>query len=360
LKERVLFSVSLGLSWLILQTFFLPHANLKLSLPSGKTVFNLPSAGAQNNCLPAAAKHHTLQLGDASFDIYQKEDRLSVSAENIEDYVRDAARAVVAYYGTFPVDKTIVVIEPTDHSGVGFATSTFEDEGGYGLIEIEIGRDATNDQLLTSWTLTHEMMHLAFPIMNRRHRWLAEGIATYVEPIGRMRIGKLSREDVWRDLAENLHKGLPSNIDDGGLNQVQGRRRLYWGGALYCLVADVSIRKQTKNRMGLEDALRAVANMGGTAASDWSAEKSLRMADCAIGTRVLQDLYEEMAESPTSVDIAELLTQLGVKTAGEKIMFDDEAPLASVRHAIESGTTTSLSESLHDDSTYGTASSSLN
>lgn len=355
LKKRVLLSVLLGLSLLTLQTFILPQTCLSQSLPGGKTVFARPEADAQVSRFGEEAKHHTLEVGDATFEICQKEGTLSVSQKNIDDYVRDAARAVMAYYGEFPVKKTIVVIEPTDEYGVGFATSTFEDDGGHGLIEIEIGRGATCKQLLTSWTLTHEMMHLAFPIMGRRHRWLAEGIATYVEPIGRMRIGKLSSEDVWKDLADNLHKGLPSSIDDGGLNKVQGRRRLYWGGALYCLIADISIRKQTQNRMGLEEALRAVADMGGTAASDWDAEKSLRVADGAIGARVLEDLYDEMAEVPGSVDIPELLTQLGVEQSGETIVFDEDAPLAPVRRAIERGTAASLSQSLHDATTDGTA-----
>lgn len=344
LKKRASVSISLALLLLVSQTLFLPETLPSINLPCGETVFALPRADAQAFSSRSGSKPTLLSLSNARFEIYQTEGKLGVSSADVTNYVRDAARAVIAYYGTFPVEKTVVVIEPTDDYGVGFATSTHEDAGGYGLIEIQIGRYATNNQLRTSWTLTHEMMHLAFPIMGRRHRWLAEGIATYVEPIGRMRIGRLSREEMWGDLADNLHKGLPSASDDGGLNQVQGYRRLYWGGALYCLLADVEIRKRTHNRLGLEEALRAVANMGGTAASDWNAEKSLRVADGAIGARVLQDLYEQMAETPRTVDIRNLLRQLGVKRSGSTIVFDDEAPLAAVRRAIETGTAPSISQ----------------
>lgn len=346
LKKRVLASLSLISVLLFAQTVSLPETLRSINLPWGETVFALPQAAAQSRSSQTESKPTVLNVGNARFEIYQTGGRLGVSAADVNNYVRDASRAVIAYYGSFPVERTVVVVEATDDYGVGFATSTHEDAGGYGLIEIQIGRHATNNELRTSWTLTHEMMHLAFPIMGKRHRWLAEGIATYVEPIGRMRIGRLTREEMWGDLAENLHKGLPSASDDGGLNQVQGYRRMYWGGALYCLLADVEIRKRTRNRMGLEEALRAVADMGGTAASDWNAEKSLRVADGAIGARVLQDLYDQMAETPRNVDVRNLLRQLGVKRTGNAIVLDDEAPLATVRRAIENGTAPRISQRL--------------
>ncbi|MDZ4836377.1 MAG: hypothetical protein SGJ27_21595 [Candidatus Melainabacteria bacterium] len=281
------------------------------------------------------SRQSTIAVDGSQFLIQIKDGDLNVSSEEVKTYVRDAARAVVAYYGKFPVQKTIVAIAPTNDDGVGFATSTHEDAGGYGLIEIDIGAYANRGDLETSWTLTHEMMHLAFPILTRRHRWLAEGIATYIEPIGRMRIGKVSREEVWGDLADNLQKGLPSSGDAGGLNSARGYGRIYWGGALYCLVADVQIRKRTNNRRGLEQALRAIANEGGTAASDWSTQKTLRVGDAAIRAQVLENLFDEMADAPKTVDIRQLLRELGVRRQGRATIFDDQAPLAHIRKSIE-------------------------
>lgn len=256
------------------------------------------------------------------------------STEEINNYVRDAARAVVAYYGSFPVSQTNVHVTLTDSDGVGFATSTYNDEVSRGMIEIDIGSGATHDDLERSWTMTHEMMHLAFPIMDHKHRWLAEGIATYAEPIGRMRIGKLSREEVWGDLAKNLYKGLPGT-SGSGLNSATGFGRIYWGGALYCLLADIEIRKRTKNRMGLEHALRAIANKGGTAASDWSAAQALKAGDEAVGLTVLEDLYEQMALRPASIDVNSLMRELGVRSNGRHTYLDERAPLAHIRRAID-------------------------
>lgn len=285
------------------------------------------------------SRQSTVLVDGSQFLIKIGDGDLNLSSDEVNAYVRDAARAVVAYYGKFPVRKTVVAIAPVDDDGVGFATSTHEDVGGYGLIEIDIGAYATRRDLDTSWTLTHEMMHLAFPILTRRHRWLAEGVATYIEPIGRMRIGKLSREEVWGDLAANLKKGLPSPDDDGGLNSARGFGRIYWGGALYCLIADVEIRKRTKNRMGLEEALRAIADEGGTAASNWGTVQTLRVGDAAIGSQVLEDLFNDMSETPKVVDIRRLMLDLGIKRVGNSIVIDDQAPLANIRRAIE-GTST--------------------
>lgn len=281
------------------------------------------------------SRQSTLSVDGSQFLVQIKDGDLNLSSDEVNTYVRDAARAVVAYYGKFPVRKTVVAVAPVDDDGVGFATSTHEDAGGYGLIEIDIGAYATRRDLENSWTLTHEMMHLAFPILTHRHRWLAEGIATYIEPIGRMRIGKLTREEVWGDLAANLQKGLPNSDDDGGLNSARGYGRIYWGGALYCLIADVEIRKRTKNRIGLEQALRAIANEGGTAASNWNTMQTLRVGDAAVGSQVLEDLFDDMSENPKTVDIRRLLRELGIRRQGKSVLIDDQAPLANIRRAIE-------------------------
>jgi hypothetical protein len=67
---------------------------------------------------------------------------------------------------------------------------------------------------------------------------------------------------VWRDLIEGLPHGLP-RAGDRGLDFTPTWGRTYWGGAMYCLLADVEIRKRTGNRHGLQDALRGVLAGGG-------------------------------------------------------------------------------------------------
>jgi hypothetical protein len=177
------------------------------------------------------------------------------------------------------------------------------------------------------------MVHLALPQLVGDHDWLGEGIATYVEPIGRVQAGSLPVEKVWSDLVEGLPKGLPKP-GDRGLDHTPTWGRTYWGGALFCLLADIEIRQRTENSRGLEDSLRAVNEGGGNVETRWQIGKVFELGDRATGVGVLGELYDRMKATPVDVDLAHLWQQLGVKIEGEKITFDDTAPLASVRRAI--------------------------
>src|SRR5260370_683666 len=111
--------------------------------------------------------------------------------------------------------------------------------------------------------MTHEMIHLTFPSVAEKHHWIEEGIATYVEPIARIRAGRLNASQMWADLMRDIPQGLPA-AGDQGLDNTRTWGRTYWGGALFCLLADIGIRKHTGNAKGLQDALRAINRAGGT------------------------------------------------------------------------------------------------
>ena len=85
---------------------------------------------------------------------------------------------------------------------------------------------------------------------------MEEGLATYVEPLGRARTGLIAVEQVWSELLDGLPKGLPG-AGDRGLDRTPTWGRTYWGGALFWFLADVEIRRRTSGRRGL-DALRAI------------------------------------------------------------------------------------------------------
>jgi len=275
-----------------------------------------------------------LQVGKSKIHV-NVEGRLNISQRQLQSYIEDASRAVIKYYGRFPLSQTVINVTATPGDTVGFATATYDDDAECGVIDINIGRNVDSQSLDTSWTLTHEMLHLAFPVVHHNRRWLAEGIATYAEPIGRLRTGKLSAEEVWSDLVDNCPSGLPAQ-GAPGLNKNGSWGSTYWGGALFCLLADVEIRKQTNNRLGLEHALRAITDSGGSAASDWTAEQAIATGDRALGLQVLQSLYARMALRPGYVDLPTLWRELGVKRVGGSVVLVDNAPLSHIRRAIES------------------------
>jgi hypothetical protein len=162
---------------------------------------------------------------------------------------------------------------------------------------------------------------------------MEEGLATYVEPIARVRIGNLRAQQVWSDLVRDLPQGLPEP-GDRGLDFTPTWARTYWGGALFCFLADVEIRRRTSNAHGLEDGLRAILEAGGSIEHDWELERALRIGDQATGVPVLKNLYDKMRADPSPVDLETLWKELGIERQGRSVRFDDDAPLAAIRKAI--------------------------
>src|SRR5262249_1538043 len=154
--------------------------------------------------------------------------------------------------------------------------------------------------------------------------WLEEGIATYVEPLARARAGHLSDEAVWSGLVLGLPNGLPQ-AGDHGLDDTHTWGRTYWGGALFCLLADLEIRQRTGGKRSLDDALRGMLASGGNIAVRWELSRALEAGDSATGVPVLADLHRRMGSEPYPVDLTALWKKLGVSLAGKRVVFDDAA-----------------------------------
>jgi hypothetical protein len=145
--------------------------------------------------------------------------------------------------------------------------------------------------------------------------------------------GNMSDAALWTEYLEAMPKGLP-RANDRGLDRTHTHARTYWGGALYCLTADVRIREQTDSRRGLQDALRAINQSAGGMSTQWPVERILATGDEATGTTVLRDLYLTMKDQPIAPDLDALWADLGIRISDGVLRFDDSARLAAVRRAI--------------------------
>lgn len=285
----------------------------------------------------AADVTSTLMIGGSRIDVtIQSSDtpNAPLSQPDVMKWVQFAAESVATYYTRFPVPHLTLRIVSFDGSGVRHGM-TWGREGG--LIVIHAGNKTTPAEFAEDWMLTHEMIHLAFPSMADEHHWIEEGLSVYVEPIARIRAGHWTAVEMWGDLVRDMLKGLPKE-GESGMDHTHTWGRTYWGGALFGFVADVEIRKQTKNKKGLEDALRAILEAGGDIREDWEIEKAFQIGDRATGTSVLEKLYGEWKDMPMQVDLAEMWKQLGVEANGGTAVLKDDAQLSAVRRAIEMGT----------------------
>jgi hypothetical protein len=250
--------------------------------------------------------------------------------DRILDFVRRSARAVSTYYGRFPVNSVKLLIVPVDGPRVRGGTTW-----GYrgAAIRLMLGRDAGEDDLRRDWVLVHEMTHLALPEMAQRYGWLSEGLAVYIEPVARVQAGDLTAKEIWQAIMRDMPKGLPEPGDEG-LDNTDTWGRKYWGGATFCLLADIEIRKASSNRLGLQDAMRGVIAAGGNVEVDWPIERILAVADKAVGVDVLTRLHDKMGPKPVAPDLDGLWRDLGLRLQGGSLEFDDTAPLAAIRKAI--------------------------
>jgi hypothetical protein len=204
---------------------------------------------------------------------------------------------------------------------------------GGATVLLFVGADVRDDELRRHWVITHELLHLGFPTLPRRYLWMAEGLATYQEPIARARAGLIDQHELWRSLLRGMPKGLP-NDTDGGLDGSPRWGRTYWGGALFCLLVDIELRARTQNRLSLDSAARAILLGGGDTSVRWSVEQTLATADAALDRPSLAALYAEHSALPVRVDLDALFKRLGVTLVGERVLFDENAELAHVRRAI--------------------------
>jgi hypothetical protein len=268
----------------------------------------------------------TLTLGDSWLELKFAagfDGRLRAEATA---WMQSSAAAVVGYFGRFPVRRVEVLLVPAEGAGVRGGVTYGEPSL---LVRVRLGRETTTAQFRDDWIMVHEMIHLAVPRVPRSQNWLQEGLATYVEGVARGRAGLVAPATVWREWAQAMPQGQPRS-GDAGLDHTPTWGRTYWGGAMFCLLADVQMLTRSDRRAGLQQALQGVLAAGGNYGVVWSVDRILATADAATGQTTLTELYQRMKDSPEPAALDALWRDLGV--VGNTL--NDNAPLAAVRRAI--------------------------
>lgn len=279
----------------------------------------------------------TIEVAGGRIDLVYDARDFAVSPAVIARWIRSSALATSTYFGQFPVRRVVMRLRPAEGDDVIGGSATADPDP---RITITIGRDTAERTLLADSTAVHEMTHLAIPDHAERYLWFHEGIATYVETIARAQAGLITPERAWGELAHGMALGVVDGEEERGLDRTEIWDRRYWGGAIFFLLADIEMRRQSGGRQGLQDALRSLQRSGGNLATHWEFARILRTADSAIGRNVLQKLYVDLARTgaPGRIDramLAGLWRELGVAPTGRHTSrLDDSARLAPVRRSI--------------------------
>jgi len=268
-----------------------------------------------------------LSLNGVNVQVDFRDTRFSGGTQPLLQWIERSEGIVAAYYGRFPTSSLRVQIVPQEGAGVRSGKTWA------GFIRMQVGREVTTAQLMDDWVLVHEMSHLALPDVGDNQTWLSEGLAVYVEGVARVQAGNRSQQDVFAEQMRQMPKGLP-RAGEQGLDNTHTWARTYWGGAMFCFLADVEIHRRTGNRLGLQDAMRAVARESGGLSADWPITRVFAAADAATGTKVLEEMYAQMKDKPVAPDLNGLWAKLGVVSEGGSVTLHDDAPLADIRRAI--------------------------
>jgi hypothetical protein len=297
----------------------------------------VPFAEAQHPPWRATvASTETFRVGASTLLVDFAPGPLQLPTQQIANSVEQTAASVAEYYGKFPVTRARILIVPiAGQAGVLGGTTWGNVGGDPGFVRIRLGQNTSLDDLAKDWVITHELIHLALPSQERQQHWLEEGISTYVEPIIRARRGELSVPEVWREMVEGLPQGAPAV--GRGLNATHTWASVYWGGALFCFLADLQIREHTHDRKSLQTALRAIVADGGSIDNSWPIERVLAVGDQATGTTVLHDLYAAIGDRGETVDLTAIWRELGVVDDGGTASFNPHARYAAIRAAMVAG-----------------------
>ena len=276
----------------------------------------------------AHEKTFSAQNGEVHLFV-ESSSRFELPMNAIEHWVETAIQALTNYYGRMPVEDIYVTVQHRNGRGVlgGKALGV-----GVAAVNIMLGEHTRKQDLQEDWILLHELIHMAFPRMPGRYEWIEEGLATYIEAIARAAINERSEENLWAYFYENMPHGLPQS-NDRGLDNTRTWGRVYWGGALFCLLADIEIRQQTNNKKSLRDALVALLEKDLNHLQERNKlDPLLKMGDQATGTSVLTELYEKHRVTAIQTDLNTLWRNLGVSVSPvHGISLKDSAPWAKWR-----------------------------
>ena len=277
-----------------------------------------------------ASDAHVVRVGGAKLRVVIEGTKPSLSTKAYLGWVRKSAQMIADYYGgTLPVPGLEITLKTSGRGSIGYG---HHKSGRW--ITIHCGRRTKQSSLDKDWVMVHEMLHATFPDLTDRHRWMQEGLSTYLEKIVRVRAGDLEENDVWRKLSRSMHYGRPK-AGDRGLDKTHTWGRTYWGGALFWMMVDLELRKTTGNGKSLRDALLYIASIGGNARQMWSTDRVVESSDKGTGTDVVSRLYASMAEAPGDVDLEQLWLDLGVvRNPDRSVTLHDDAPLAAIRQGV--------------------------
>ncbi|RZA33374.1 MAG: hypothetical protein EOP92_21240 [Lysobacteraceae bacterium] len=307
---------------------------MRALLPCLLVSWLLPGTGA------AAVDARVLRAGDTALrvelvDVVDEqggEDRARI--EVLHRWLRETAAVVQTPSGRFPLRGAYVrvrQVDSGDSSPVPWGQTRRNGDAGVLLF---VRRDASLQALRADWTATHELSHLFHPYLGESGRWLAEGLASYLQNTLRARAGLLTPAQAWQGLDAGFQRGQAARAG-GRLDQVDHSRastmRVYWAGAAYWLEADLALRRRGTRLDTVLDAYSRCC-LDGTASV--APAQFVAALDRISGGDSLLRLYRAHAAARRFPSLRSAYRELGISRDRGALRFSMQARPRRLRDAI--------------------------
>jgi hypothetical protein len=259
----------------------------------------------------------------------------------LDAWLHRVASAALSAYGTLPLADVQLLVVPVGASRepVEFGQSTRGQGHGVTLF-VDASQPASAFE--RDWVAVHEMSHLFHPYLGDRGSWLAEGLATYYQNVLRARVGLLTPERAWEQIDAGFDRGRSATLagDDtlervsSGVDGRMNFMRIYWSGTAYWLEADLALRRASNNTLSVDEALKRFDACCLPDYEGWRPEAFVAKLDALVGGDVFRRTFDAYRARRDFPDIAPTFRALGITRDGDRLVFDDAAPDASVRRAI--------------------------
>jgi hypothetical protein len=176
------------------------------------------------------------------------EDRFDDAEQaKLRSWVDNVAENVEEAIAPYPFDVHVHFYRSSATAPVPWANTIRSRHQG---VNIHVNPDRGRDELLSDWTVYHELAHLFLPFLGRQHSWFAEGFASYMQYQLMHSAGVLSTEDMRDRYREKIERAasrydLPDQTFIEASPALRARRDFptqYWGGAVYFLRVDAKLR----------------------------------------------------------------------------------------------------------------------
>lgn len=165
----------------------------------------------------------------------------------LKTWITEVADGVESLVGPYPFDIQISFKRARGSGPVPWANT---ERGRRQGIQFHVDTRHSLAEFRRDWTAPHELSHLILPYIGREHAWFAEGFASFMQHQVMYATGAWGREEIIQRYQRRLDEAAsayrypdrPFVEMTSKLREERKFRALYWGGAVYFLQLDKTLK----------------------------------------------------------------------------------------------------------------------